>query len=71
MPRPAAAFAVLGWFLFGAVAGLSLAPPIVGRCAGAVFALTLALLYVRGPVSQPSGRFEHKVLATVWPWHIV
>lgn len=70
MPRPALAVAVLGWFLFGAVAGLPPAPQIVARCAGAVFALTLVLLYVRGPIDRSGGRFEHKVLATLWPWYV-
>lgn len=70
IPRPALAFAVLGWFLFGAVAALPLAPHIVAQSAAAVFALTFMLLYVRGPVWRPRDRFEHKVLATLWPWYI-
>jgi glycopeptide antibiotics resistance protein len=71
LPRSVLIFAVMAWFLFGAVAGLNIAPLIVARCAIAILAFILVLLFLRGALNQPRGRFEHKVLATVWPCYLV
>ena len=71
MPRLILAFAVFVWFLFGGITGLASSPHIVAQCAVGIFAFTLVLLYVRGAVKDYKGRFEHKVLATVWPCFLV
>ena len=71
LPRPALALAVLAWFVFGAVTGLAHAPLVVAQCALGIFTLTLILLYLRRPASNPERRFERKVLAGVWPFFFI
>lgn len=71
MPRPALAVLVLGWFLFGAVTGLSYGPLVVAQCAAGIFVLTLTRLYLgRSPVGLDR-RFEQRVLASVWPCFVI
>lgn len=71
LPRPALALAVMAWFLFGAVTGLNHGPQVVAQSAVGIFALTLLLLYAGRSVGSPDRRFEHKVLAGVWPCFMV
>lgn len=70
LPRPVVAGAVAVWFLIGAMTDLAIAPLVVAQCAAGVFAFTLVLVYVGGTAGAPRERFEHKVLAPVWPCYL-
>ena len=66
-PWESVVLAVLLWFASGASLGSVTAPGIVALCALAVLMMTLALLARDPHWAGADGRFEHRVLARIWP----